>query len=200
MRRLDDASNDIPHNHHSNGRTGPGSKINPTIGVRTTHPDFVRRLDRILGEGAIIGQLGVGLGDVPQPGTVSHDQYAPERINEGRIAHGGSVYPMTSSFHNAPLQSQFRRGCIPKNVAKTPTPRHRRWTAATGTSKTSFFALQRILAPLFSAVWREKFNRATGNGMHPSADTAANTNSVLAANAIGAHLPSPRILLSWRVR
>jgi hypothetical protein len=33
--------------------------------------------------------------------------------------------------------------------------------------KPSLFALQRIPARWFSAVWREKINRATGNGMHP---------------------------------
>jgi hypothetical protein len=58
-------------------------------------------------------------------------------------------------------------GCIPKNVAKTPAPRRGRWAAATRTSKTSLLALQPIPARWFSAVWREKINRATGNGIHP---------------------------------
>ena len=87
MRRLDDASNDISYDHHSNGRTGPGSKINPTIGVRTTHSDFVGRLNRVFDQGARIGQFGMSLGDVSVPSPIPQQQSTLQRIYERSVGH-----------------------------------------------------------------------------------------------------------------
>ena len=105
MRRLNDALKDITHNHYSNGRTGPRSKINPTIGVRTTHPDFVGRLNRVFDQGAIIGQFRMCLGDVSVPSPIPQQQSTLQRIYERSVGHERSVYRISSWRRYAAQQS-----------------------------------------------------------------------------------------------